>query len=89
MDLLAASAPSVGHCNVMGTALSMNCLAEALGMALPGTAQIPGPYRERGQAAHAAGKRIVAMVEEEPSNVDAQARQVPQAASRAPQGRCA
>jgi dihydroxy-acid dehydratase len=65
MDLLAASAPSVGHCNVMGTALSMNCLAEALGMALPGTAQIPGPYRERGQAAHAAGKRIVAMVEED------------------------
>ena len=65
MDLLAASAPSVGHCNVMGTALSMNCLAEALGMALPGTAQIPGPYRERGQAAHAAGKRIVAMVTED------------------------
>ena len=65
MDLLAASAPSVGHCNVMGTALSMNCLAEALGMALPGTAQIPGPYRERGQAAHAAGKRIVAMVAED------------------------
>ena len=65
MDLLAASAPSVGHCNVMGTALSMNCLAEALGMALPGTAQIPGPYRERGQAAHAVGKRIVAMVAED------------------------
>ncbi|MEI8368538.1 MAG: IlvD/Edd family dehydratase [Planctomycetia bacterium] len=65
MDLLAASAPSLGHCNVMGTALSMNCLAEALGMALPGTAQIPGPYRERGQAAHAAGKRIVAMVAED------------------------
>jgi len=65
MELLAASAPSVGHCNVMGTALSMNCLAEALGMALPGTAQIPGPYRERGQAAHAAGKRIVRMVEED------------------------
>lgn len=65
MELLAASSPSVGHCNVMGTALSMNCLAEALGMALPGTAQIPGPYRERGQAAHAAGMRIVAMVEED------------------------
>ena len=65
MDLLAASAPSVGHCNVMGTALSMNCLAEALGMALPGTAQIPAPYRERGQAAHAAGMRIVRMVEED------------------------
>jgi dihydroxyacid dehydratase/phosphogluconate dehydratase len=65
MELLAASAPSVGHCNVMGTALSMNCLAEALGMALPGTAQIPGPYRERGQAAHGAGMRIVRMVEED------------------------
>lgn len=65
MELLAASAPSVGHCNVMGTALSMNCLAEAMGMALPGTAQIPGPYRERGQAAHAVGTRIVRMVEED------------------------
>ncbi|MFM8539464.1 MAG: IlvD/Edd family dehydratase [Planctomycetaceae bacterium] len=65
MDLLAASAPSVGHCNVMGTALSMNCLAEAMGMALPGTAQIPAPYRERGQAAHAAGRRIVEMVHED------------------------
>ena len=65
MDLLAASAPSVGHCNVMGTALSMNCLAEAMGMALPGTAQIPAPYRERGQAAHAAGRRIVEMVRED------------------------
>ncbi|MFM7043618.1 MAG: IlvD/Edd family dehydratase [Planctomycetaceae bacterium] len=65
MDLLAASAPSVGHCNVMGTALSMNCLAEAMGMALPGTAQIPAPYRERSQAAHAAGRRIVEMVHED------------------------
>lgn len=64
MDLLAASAPSPGHCNVMGTALSMNCLAEAAGMALPGTAAIPAPYRERAQAAHAAGKRIVEMVRE-------------------------
>jgi hypothetical protein len=49
VELLAASAPSAGHCNVMGTALSMNCLAEAMGMALPGTAAIPAPYRERGQ----------------------------------------
>ena len=65
MELLAASAPSVGHCNVMGTALSMNCLAEAMGMALPGTAQIPAPYRERGQAAHAVGSRIVEMVRED------------------------
>lgn len=64
MDLLAASAPSAGHCNVMGTALSMNCLAEAMGMALPGSAAIPAPYRERGQMAHAAGQRIVEMVRE-------------------------
>jgi dihydroxy-acid dehydratase len=65
MDLLAASAPSPGHCNVMGTALSMNSLAEAVGMALPGTAAIPAPYRERAQAAHATGKRIVEMVHED------------------------
>lgn len=65
MELLAASSPSVGHCNVMGTALSMNCIAEAMGMALPGSASIPAPYRERGQAAYAAGKRIVEMVRED------------------------
>jgi dihydroxy-acid dehydratase len=65
MELLAASSPSAGHCNVMGTALSMNCLAEAMGMALPGSASIPAPYRERGQMAHAAGKRIVEMVRED------------------------
>ena len=64
IDMLAASAPSAGHCNVMGTALSMNCLAEAMGMALPGSASIPASYRDRGQAAHAAGKRIVEMVRE-------------------------
>jgi dihydroxy-acid dehydratase len=65
MELLAASAPSTGHCNVMGTALSMNCLAEVIGLALPGTAAIPAPYRERAQAAHAGGKRIVEMVHED------------------------
>jgi dihydroxyacid dehydratase/phosphogluconate dehydratase len=64
MDMLAASSPSAGHCNVMGTALSMNCLAEAMGMALPGSASIPAPYRERGQMAHAAGERIVEIVRE-------------------------
>jgi dihydroxy-acid dehydratase len=71
MDLLMASAPSAGHCNVMGTALSMNCLAEAMGMALPGSASIPAPYRERGQMAHAAGRRVVEMVREDlrPSRV--------------------
>jgi dihydroxy-acid dehydratase len=71
LDLLAAATPSPGHCNVMGTALSMNCLAEAMGMALPGTAAIPAPYRERAQAAYAAGRRIVAMVHEDvrPSSI--------------------
>jgi dihydroxyacid dehydratase/phosphogluconate dehydratase len=65
LQLLAAATPSIGHCNVMGTALSMNCLAEAMGMALPGSAAIPAPYRERAQAAHAAGNRIVELVRED------------------------
>ncbi|MCO6417553.1 dihydroxy-acid dehydratase family protein [Siccirubricoccus sp. KC 17139] len=64
MELVASSSTSVGHCNTMGTALSMNSLAEALGMSLPGCAAIPGPYRERGQMAHATGMRIVQMVQE-------------------------
>jgi dihydroxy-acid dehydratase len=64
MDMVASSAPSVGHCNTMGTATSMNSLAEALGMSLPGCAAIPGPYRERGQMAYETGRRIVAMVHE-------------------------
>src|SRR5205823_1275619 len=61
----ASSAPSVGHCNTMGTALSMNGIAEALGMSLPGCAAIPAPYRERGQMAYATGRRIVEMVNED------------------------
>jgi dihydroxyacid dehydratase/phosphogluconate dehydratase len=65
MDMVCASAPSVGHCNTMGTALSMNSLAEALGMSLPGCAAIPGPYRERGQIAYLTGRRIVEMVRED------------------------
>ncbi len=64
MDMVCSSAPSVGHCNTMGTASSMNSLAEALGMSLPGCAMIPGPYRERGQMAYATGRRIVGMVHE-------------------------
>ena len=64
MELVASSATSVGHCNTMGTALSMNSMAEALGMSLPGCAAIPGPYRERGQMAYATGRRIVEMVHE-------------------------
>lgn len=65
MEMTCASAPSVGHCNTMGTASSMNAMAEALGMSLPGCAAIPGPYRERGQMAYATGKRIVEMVHED------------------------
>lgn len=65
MAKVAASATSVGHCNTMGTATSMNSLAEALGMSLPGCAAIPGPYRERGQMAYETGKRSVAMVLED------------------------
>lgn len=64
IDMVAASAGSVGHCNTMGTALSMNSLAEALGMSLPGCAAIPGPHKERGWMAYETGKRIVGMVHE-------------------------
>ncbi|CAM5220882.1 Dihydroxy-acid dehydratase OS=Castellaniella defragrans OX=75697 GN=ilvD PE=3 SV=1 [Castellaniella defragrans] len=64
MDIAASAAPSIGHCNTMGTALSMNSLAEVLGMSLPGCAAIPAPYRERGQMAYKTGYRIVGMVHE-------------------------
>ncbi|OLK91544.1 dihydroxy-acid dehydratase domain-containing protein, partial [Xanthomonas oryzae] len=60
LEIVASSAPSVGHCNTMGTASTMNSLAEALGFSLPGCAAIPAPYRERGQIAYETGKRIVA-----------------------------
>lgn len=71
MELVASSAPSVGYCNTMGTATTMNSLAEALGMQLPGSAAIPAPYRERGQMAYATGQRIVEMVHEDlkPSDI--------------------
>ncbi len=65
MAMVAASAPSAGHCNTMGTASTMNGLAEALGMMLPGCAAIPAPYRERQQMAYATGRRIVDMVWED------------------------
>jgi dihydroxy-acid dehydratase len=65
IELVASSAPSTGHCNTMGTASTMNSLAEALGMMLPGTANIPAPYRERQQAAYLTGKRAVEMVWED------------------------
>ncbi|MFM7567405.1 MAG: IlvD/Edd family dehydratase, partial [Betaproteobacteria bacterium] len=71
LEMVASGAPSAGHCNTMGTALSMNSLAEALGMSLPGCAAIPAPYRERAQIAYQTGRRIVAMVHEDlrPSKV--------------------
>jgi dihydroxy-acid dehydratase len=71
LELVASSAPSAGHCNTMGTASTMNSLAEALGMSLPGCAAIPGPYRERQQMAYLTGKRIVEMVWEDlkPSDI--------------------
>jgi dihydroxy-acid dehydratase len=65
LDMVASGAPSVGHCNTMGTALSMNSVAEALGMSLPGCAAIPGPYKERPQMAYWTGRRIVEMVKED------------------------
>jgi dihydroxy-acid dehydratase len=69
--LVASSAPSTGYCNTMGTATTMNSLAEAMGMQLPGSAAIPAPYRDRQEIAYRTGKRIVAMVAEDlkPSDI--------------------
>ncbi|HEX3710205.1 MAG TPA: IlvD/Edd family dehydratase [Pseudolabrys sp.] len=71
VEIAAASAPSVGHCNTMGTASTMNALAEALGMTLPGCAAIPAPYKERGQIAYETGVRAVEIVREDlkPSDI--------------------
>ena len=70
-ELVASSAPSAGHCNTMGTATTMNSLAEALGMSLPGCAAIPAPHRDRQEMAYLTGRRIVEMVHEDlkPSDV--------------------
>jgi dihydroxy-acid dehydratase len=65
MEMVASSTPSVGYCNTMGTATTMNSLAEALGMQLPGSASIPAPYRQRGHMAYETGQRIVGMVRED------------------------
>ena len=62
LDLVTSSTPSTGYCNTMGTATTMNSLAEALGMQLPGSAAIPAPYRERGQISYETGARVVDMV---------------------------
>ena len=71
IDLVASSAPSTGYCNTMGTATTMNSLAEALGMQLPGSAAIPAPYRDRQEMSYRTGKRIVEMVHEDlkPSDI--------------------
>ncbi|MBO9535224.1 IlvD/Edd family dehydratase [Herbaspirillum sp.] len=65
LEIAAASAPSSGHCNTMGTASTMNAIAEALGMSLTGCSAIPAPYRERGQMAYETGRRIVGMAYED------------------------
>lgn len=59
------SAPSIGHCNTMGTASTMNAIAEALGLSLTGCAAIPAAYRERGQIAYRTGLRAVELVRED------------------------
>ncbi|KAK4940658.1 hypothetical protein LTR10_019288 [Elasticomyces elasticus] len=71
LEMVTSGTPSVGHCNTMGTASSMNALAEALGMALPGSAEIPAAYRERMQCAYRTGEQIVEMVHEDrkPSDI--------------------
>lgn len=71
IKLVASSAPSTGYCNTMGTATTMNSLAEALGMSLPGSAAIPAPYRDRQECAYHTGKRVVDMVREDlkPSDI--------------------
>jgi dihydroxy-acid dehydratase len=75
LDIVTSSAPSVGHCNTMGTASTMNALAEALGMSLPGCAAIPAPYRERGQIAYETGMRAVEIVHEDLKPTDILTRQ--------------
>jgi dihydroxy-acid dehydratase len=71
LEIVASSAPSIGHCNTMGTASTMNAMAEALGLSLPGCAAIPAPYRQRGQIAYETGVRAVEIVREDlkPSDI--------------------
>lgn len=75
IELVASSAPSTGYCNTMGTATTMNSLAEVLGMQLPGAAAIPAPYRDRQEIAYRTGKRIAAMVAEDLKPSDIMTRQ--------------
>src|SRR5215468_958297 len=71
VELVASAAPSPGFCNTMGTATTMNSLAESLGMMLPGSAVIPAVHKERGAMAYLTGRRIVEMVREDlkPSDI--------------------
>jgi dihydroxy-acid dehydratase len=71
VEMVASSAPSPGHCNTMGTASTMNALAESLGMSLPGCSAIPAPHRDRARIAYRTGRRIVEMVDEDlkPSDI--------------------
>src|SRR5580693_8498377 len=84
IDIAASSAPSIGHCNTMGTASTMNALAEALGMSLPGCAAIPAPYRERARIAYETGVRAVEIVREDlkPSDILSRATSVSGSPSR-------
>ena len=75
VELVASSAPSPGHCNTMGTASTMNSLAEALGMSLPGSAGIPAVHRDRARNAYVTGRRIVEMVHEDVKPSDIMTRQ--------------
>jgi len=75
VEIVASSAPSPGFCNTMGTATTLNSMAEALGMMLPGGAAIPAPHRERGEIAYLTGKRIVEMVHEDLKPSDIMTRQ--------------
>jgi dihydroxy-acid dehydratase len=71
IKLVASAAPSTGYCNTMGTASTMNSLAEALGMSLPGSAAIPAPHRDRQECAYETGRRIVEMIhaDRKPSDI--------------------
>ncbi|HEX3673110.1 MAG TPA: IlvD/Edd family dehydratase [Rhizomicrobium sp.] len=71
IKLVASAAPSTGYCNTMGTATTMNSLAEALGMALPGSAAIPAPHRDRQECAYETGRQIVEMIhaDRKPSDI--------------------
>ena len=65
IQIVVDATTSPGYCNTMGTATTMNSLAEGLGMSLPGCAAIPAPLSERGEMSYRTGLRIVDMVKED------------------------